>query len=53
MSLTVGTVKPRHPITVNTIVVPSNCPVGGFPFAAEFTYADGSTSSALASAACP
>jgi hypothetical protein len=53
MSLTVGTVKPRHPITVNTIVVPPSCPAGGFPFAAEFTYAGGSTSSALASAACP
>jgi hypothetical protein len=53
MSLTVGAVKPRHPITVNTIVVPPSCPTGGFPFAAEFTYADGSTSSALASAACP
>lgn len=53
MSLTVGTAKPRHPITVNTVVVPPSCPTGGFPFAAEFTYADGSTSSALASAACP
>jgi hypothetical protein len=53
MSLTVGTAKPRHPITVNTIVVPPSCPIGGFPFAAEFTYAGGSTSSARASAACP
>jgi hypothetical protein len=53
MSLTVGTAKPRHPITVNTIVVPPSCPAGGFPFAAEFTYADGSTGSALASAPCP
>jgi hypothetical protein len=53
MSLTVGTAKPRHPITVNTIVVPPSCPAGGFPFATEFTYADGSTSSALADAACP
>lgn len=53
MSLTIGTVKPRHPITVNTIVVPPSCPAGGFPFAAEFTYADGSTGSALASAFCP
>jgi hypothetical protein len=53
MALTVGTVKPRHPITVNTIVVPHSCPAGGFPFAAEFTYADGSTSSALAHATCP
>jgi hypothetical protein len=53
MSLTVGTPKPPHPITLNTVVVPPSCPAGGFPFAAEFTYADGSTSSALASAACP
>ena len=30
--------------------MPPSCPVGGFPFAAEFTYADGSTSSALATA---
>jgi len=53
MSLTVGTVKPHHPITLNTIVVPPSCPAGGFPFAAEFTYADGSTGSALASVSCP
>ncbi|HTA96958.1 MAG TPA: hypothetical protein VK730_04890 [Solirubrobacteraceae bacterium] len=53
MSLTVGTAKPRHPITVNTVLVPPSCPAGGFPFAAEFTYADGSTSSAFASAVCP
>ena len=53
MSLTVGASKPRRPITVNTIVVPPSCPAGGFPFAAEFTYADGSTDSALASAPCP
>jgi hypothetical protein len=53
MSLTVGTVKPRHPIAVNTVVVPPRCPAGGFPFAAEFTYADGTGGSALASAPCP
>ena len=53
MSLTVGTAKPRHPITVNTVVVPPSCPAGGFPFAAEFTYADGSTVNTLASAPCP
>ncbi|HEY3960775.1 MAG TPA: hypothetical protein VGL68_09715 [Solirubrobacteraceae bacterium] len=40
----------RH---ANTLLVPSTCPPGGFPFAAEFTYADGSTGSALATAACP
>jgi hypothetical protein len=40
----------RH---ANTLLVPSTCPTGGFPFAAEFTYADGSTGSALATSACP
>ncbi len=40
----------RH---ANTLLVPSACPAGGFPFAAEFTYADGTTGSALARAACP
>jgi hypothetical protein len=53
MSLTVGAAKPSHPVTVNTIVVPPSCPTGGFPFAAEFTYADGSTGSVLANAPCP
>jgi hypothetical protein len=40
----------RH---ANTLLVPSTCPAGGFPFAAEFTYADGTSGSALARAACP
>jgi hypothetical protein len=40
----------RH---ANTLLVPSTCPAGGFPFAAEFTYAGGTTGSALATAACP
>jgi hypothetical protein len=53
MSLTVGVSKPRHPRTANTVVVPSSCPPGGFPFAADFTYADGSTGNALATAPCP
>ena len=53
MSLTVGVSKPRHPRAANTVVVPPKCPPGGFPFAADFTYADGSTGNALASAPCP
>jgi hypothetical protein len=53
MSLTVGISKPPNPRTANTVVVPSRCPSGGFPFAADFTYADGSTGNALAAAACP
>jgi hypothetical protein len=53
MSLTVGVSHPRHPREANTVVVPSVCPAGGFPFAAEFTYADGSTGGALATSSCP
>jgi hypothetical protein len=53
MSLTVGVSKPHDPLTANTVVVPSRCSAGGFPFAAEFTYADGSSGRALASAPCP
>ncbi len=40
----------RHP---NTVVLPSHCPTGGFPFATEFTYADGSTSTTKATVPCP
>jgi hypothetical protein len=35
------------------VVLPSRCPTGGFPFAAEFSYADGSTSSTSTTAPCP
>jgi hypothetical protein len=37
----------------NTVRLPAHCPQGGFPFAAEFAYADGSSSSSLATAPCP
>ncbi len=51
-SLTIGT-KGRHlPRSANTVIAPARCPAGGFPFAAEFTFADGSTSSPLARAPC-
>jgi hypothetical protein len=53
MSLTVGVSKPSHPRTANTVVVPPSCHAAGFPFAADFTYADGSSGSALATAPCP
>ena len=53
MSLTVGTTKSPHPNQANTVVVPPNCPTGGFPFAAEITYADGSSGNAFAHASCP
>jgi hypothetical protein len=53
MTLTVGVSKPRHPREANTVVVPPSCPAGGFPFAADFTYADGTGGTALATAPCP
>jgi hypothetical protein len=59
MSLTVGastptgTGRPRDPRNANTVVVPAHCPPGGFPFAADFTYADGSSGNALSTAPCP
>jgi hypothetical protein len=53
MSLTVGTNKPPHPNQANTVVVPPSCPAGGFPFAAEITYAGGSSGNAFAHATCP
>jgi hypothetical protein len=54
LTLTVGTNTHRLAADANTVVVPGSCPAGGnFPFAGEFTYADGSTGSALATALCP
>jgi hypothetical protein len=53
LTLTVGTSTHRLARDANTVVVPGSCPAGGFPFAAEFTYADGSTGSALATSPCP
>ncbi len=35
------------------VAVPSHCPSGGFPFAAKFTFADGSTESASTTTPCP
>jgi hypothetical protein len=51
LTLTVGTRRPGR--GANTVVVPASCPPSGFPFAAQFTYADGSTGGASATAACP
>lgn len=52
-SLTIGARRRGLTHDAGTVVIPSNCPVGGFPFASESTYADGSTGSALATAPCP
>jgi hypothetical protein len=53
LTLTVGTSAHRLAQDANTIVVPSSCPAGGFPFAAEFTYADGSAGKTVATVPCP
>ncbi len=52
-SLTIGKSGRHAPRGADTILVPSSCPTGGFPFAAEFTYAEGSTGTALATVPCP
>jgi hypothetical protein len=52
-SLTIGASKARRTHDVTTVLVPASCPAGGFPFAAEFTYADGVTGNALATTPCP
>jgi hypothetical protein len=43
----------RRERRANTVIVPGRCPAGGFPFAAQSTYADGSSGSARATAPCP
>jgi len=52
MSLSVGSTS-SHASHAATVVVPHRCPTGGFPFAAEFSYADGTTGQAFATAQCP
>jgi hypothetical protein len=52
-SLTLGVSSHGRSSRANTVIVPHRCPVGGFPFAADSTYADGSTSRARATAHCP
>jgi hypothetical protein len=52
-SLTIGATRQRHAHDAATVVVPAHCPAGGLPFAAEFTYANGSSGSSQASTPCP
>jgi hypothetical protein len=52
MSLTIGSSK-RSGREANATVEPAHCPAGGFPFAAELTYAGGSTQEVSTSAPCP
>jgi hypothetical protein len=51
-TLTVGGARfKRH--DPNTVVLPSSCPTGGFPFETEFTYEDATTSTTRATVPCP
>jgi hypothetical protein len=52
-TLTIGAGSRHGTLGANTVHVPSDCPAGGFPFAAEFTYADGSLGDALTTTPCP
>jgi len=52
-SLTIGASRRHRTHSTSSVLIPSSCPTGGFPFAAEFTYADGSVGSALARIPCP
>jgi hypothetical protein len=51
-SLTIGGARFRKH-DPNAVMLPSSCPAGGFPFAADFTYEDGTTSSTTATVPCP
>jgi hypothetical protein len=53
LTLTIGTHGPHPARNANTVIVPKPCPAGGYPFAAAFTYADGSSDSAFAKVPCP
>jgi hypothetical protein len=52
-SLTIGAGAGPTAHAAATITVPRSCPAGGFPFAADFTFADGSSTRASAKARCP
>jgi hypothetical protein len=52
-SLTIGAGAQHRTKRSATVTVPSHCPRGGLPFAAAFTYADGSRDNAIATIPCP
>lgn len=52
-SLTIGAGSRHGKRAANAVLTPSACPVGGFPFAAEFTYTDGTVGVAQTTTPCP
>jgi hypothetical protein len=55
LSLTIGGIgrHPRAHVAAGSILVPRSCPASGFPFAADLTFAGGSTASVGTTIACP
>jgi hypothetical protein len=55
ISLTVGGIRrtPRAHAAAGAILEPRHCPAGGFPFAANVTFASNETASASATIPCP
>jgi hypothetical protein len=53
LSVTIGSPSGQRERHANAVLVPGRCPRGGFPFAAQFVYADGSRGEARAAAPCP
>jgi hypothetical protein len=53
VSFTITVGGAHHPRSPNTVLLPTTCPAGGFPFATAFTYEDGATSTAQATVPCP
>jgi hypothetical protein len=51
-SLVIGAHGRRSAHDANTVRLPAHCPRGGFSFAAEFSYADGSSGNASATVPC-
>ncbi len=52
LSLTIGSTHP-HALAANAVVMPGRCPRGGFPFASESIYADGTHDRVLTTSPCP
>jgi hypothetical protein len=52
LTLTLGTGGTHPGRSANTVLAPARCPAGGWPFAAAFTYAGGSSGSIAAKAPC-
>ncbi len=52
VSLTIGSPR-RSARAANTTIEPTHCPPGGFPFAAELTYADGQAQDISTATPCP